>query len=206
MPHTALRTVLRASWYAIGLGLLLQAVQIGVLAAGGAKLPPLAATAADAAQKVSWSFIVCVALACGTALARAGPGAMSALGLLAAPLAFAAARALHKTVAQVLDISVPGGGPSPWLLAGIKAAEYALFGWLIARLIHRPEPRPWPYVRTGLLIGVGFGALFLWALIGAAPAGLPTTTLAARAINELLFPVGCACLLWVTGTLSRRVS
>jgi len=206
MTHDLGRVVVRSSWYAIGLGLLFEVLQLGALRAAGAELPALAAILADTTQKVSWSYIVCVALACGTAATRAGPGAMSVVGFMAAPLSFAAARAIHKSASQVLAVSVPAGGPSPWLLAGIKGVEYALLGWLITRLIRRPEPRLSVYARTGLIIGVLFGALLLWIMNRAAADGLPAPVLVARGLNELLFPVGCSCLLWITGVLARRVA
>jgi hypothetical protein len=200
-----MRTTLRASWYAIGLGLLFETLQLGVLKLGGAGLPAGAAIFADSVQKVSWSYVVCVSLAVGTAASRAHPVATAGLGLLAAPAAFGAARSLHKSVAQALAVGVPSGGPNPWLMAGIKAIEYAVFGYVIMRLIRRPEPRLAAYIRTGLLIGVLFGALLVWLMDRAAPPpGLSWPLLVARSLNEMLFPVGCASLLWVTNVLARR--
>ncbi len=198
------RTLLRASWWAILLGLVLEGLQLAVVAASGGAKPVLNSVLAESAQKVSWSYIVCVALACGTAATRAGPGALGALGLLAAPVAFAVARALHKSAAQALSITLPAGGPSPWTLAGVKAAEYAVFGVLITRLVRRPELKLGAYARTGLVIGAIFGAALLFIMDrAAAPAGLPTPAIVARGVNELLFPVGCACVLWVTSVLAR---
>jgi len=197
-------TLLRASWWAILLGLALEGLQLAAAAASGAATPALNSVLAESAQKVSWSYIVCVALACGTAATRAGPGAIGALGLLAAPAAFAVARAVHKSAAQALSITLPAGGPSPWVLAGVKALEYAVFGLLITRLVRRPELKLGAYARTGLVIGAVFGAVLITIMENAAaPAGLPTPALVARGVNELLFPVGCACVLWVTSVLAR---
>lgn len=199
------RTILKASWYAIGLGLLFEALQLGALKLGGAGLPAAAAIVADSVQKVSWSYIVCVALAVGTAATRSSPAIVGGLGLIAAPVAFAAARALHKSVAQALTVGLPSGGPNLWLMAGIKALEYAVFGFVIMRLIRRPELRLPAYLRTGLIIGVLFGAVLVWLMNRAAPpAGLPTPTLVARCVNEMLFPAGCAAVLWVSNVLARR--
>jgi hypothetical protein len=204
-PSTA-RTILRSSWYAIGLGLLFEGLQLGALRAGGGELPAELAILADSVQKVSWSSLICVALAAGTATTRASASTMAGVGLIAAPLAFGAARALHKSAALALDIGAPSGGPNPWLMAGIKAFEYAVFGYVITRLIRRPELRLPAYLRTGLMIGVVFGALMIWLMDRAAPGGLNTPTLLARSVNEVLFPVGCASLLWVTNIVARRTS
>jgi len=199
------RLLLKASWYAIGLGLLMELLQLGVIGFGGSKLPAFAAIVADTAQKLSWSYLVCVALAAGTAAARANPVALGGLGFLAAPLAFAAARAIHKSVAHALSVNLPAGGPDLWLVAGIKAAEYAVFGFLVMRLIRRPEARLVPYLWLGLAIGAIFGAVLVWLMNRAAlPAGLPPTTLVARSVNELIFPGGCAAVLWITHALARK--
>jgi hypothetical protein len=199
------RTTLQASWYAIGLGLLFETLQLGVLKLGGAGVPAGAAILADTVQKVSWSYIVCVALAIGTAATRGNPVVTGGLGLIAAPAAFGAARALHKSVAQALSVGVASGGPNPWLMAGIKAVEYAVFGFVIVRLIRRREPRLAPYIRTGLVIGVLFGALLVGLMDRAAPPpGLSAPLLVVRSLNEMLFPAGCAVVLWVTNVLTRR--
>jgi hypothetical protein len=199
-------TVVRASWCAIGLGLLFEGLQVGAAYAGGGILPAFPAIVADAAGKVSWSYLVCVSLAIGTATARASPGLVGVLGLLAAPIAFTLARVAHKIAGQSLSVVVPSGGPSPWLLAAIKGAEYFVLGWLIARLLRRPEPRLAVYAATGLAIGAIFGGTLLALMNGAAPDGLPTPILLGRGVNEILFPVGCSCLLWVTGVLTARAS
>jgi hypothetical protein len=204
MPKEFSRTLLRASWWAILIGLALEGIQLAVVAASNGPAPAADVVMAESVQKMSWSTLVCVALAWGTAATRAGPAAVGLLGLFSAPAGFAIARALHKIAAQALSITVPAGGPSPWALAGVKAAEYAVFGVLVTRLVRRPELKLAAYARTGLIVGVIFGAALL-ALMdhAAAPDGLPTPMLVSRGLNELLFPVGCACVLWVTGVLSR---
>ncbi len=203
MPSDLTRTLLRSSWWAIVLGLVLEGLQLAAAAVAGAGTPGAASMLADTAQKVSWSYIVCVALACGTAATRGGPTAIGLLGALAAPVAFGIARAAHKGVAQALSVNL-ATGPSPWLLAGVKAAEYAVFGFVVTRLVRRPELRLPAYVRTGLVVGALFGAPLLWIMDSAAPQGLATPVLVSRGINELLFPVGCACVLWSTSMLARR--
>ena len=201
------RTILLASWTAIGVGLLFEALQVGVVKLGGLPFPSVAVAVGETVQKVCWSYLVCVSLAVGTAVARASPMAVAGLGLVAAPLAFGAARSLHQGVMQLLSAGVPSGGPNVWLLAGIKAAEYAILGFAIAALIRRPEPRLPAYLRAGLVVGVIFGGLIVWLTNHAAPpAGLSATTLVARSVNEVLFPVACASLLWVTNMLARRTT
>src|ERR1700741_3490602 len=96
-------TVVRASWCAIGLGLLFEALQVAAVYAGGGSVPAFAAILADATGKVSWSYLVCVSLAIGTTAARSSPGLVGVVGLLAAPIAFTVARVAHKTAGQTLS-------------------------------------------------------------------------------------------------------
>ena len=201
------RTILLASWTAVAVGLLFEALQLGVMRVGDLPFPALAAVVAETAQKVCWAYLVCVALAVGTAVARASPAAVAGLGLVAAPLAFGAARSLHQGVMQMLSAGVTAGGPNVWLLAALKAVEYAFLGFAITLLVRRPEPRLPPYLRAGLVVGAIFGGIIVWLMHQAAtPPGLPATMLVARSVNEVLFPVACASLLWVTNTLARRAA
>jgi hypothetical protein len=200
------RALLRASWGAIGIGLLLEGLQLATTQAVGGAVPAGAAIFAETVQKLSWSWIVCAALACGVAAGRAAPRVVGLVGLFAAPLSFGVAKAVHKSVAAAVGSAVPAGGPSPWLVAGIKGVEYLVFGVLIALLARRERAPLRAYLGRGLLIGALFGTLVLWLMNQAAPGGLPVASLAARAVNELLFPVGCACVLWSTAALSRRIS
>src|SRR5262245_53623142 len=93
------RTLLRSSWWAIVLGLVLEGLQLAASATAGGAPPATGALLAESAQKVSWSFIVCVALACGATASRARPPVLGLVGLLAAPFAFGVARAAHKSFA-----------------------------------------------------------------------------------------------------------
>ena len=73
MPRELEKTILHASWLAIGLGLFVEALQLALAAGLGAAAPETARVIADTIQKVSWSYIVCVALACGMTAAGKRP-------------------------------------------------------------------------------------------------------------------------------------
>src|SRR5690348_4050321 len=85
-------TVLRVAWLSIGLGLALEILLLVLAAytdtAGTTPKPFLS----DLAQKISWSFIVCVGLAFGSTAAKGREKTMGLLGLMSAPVGFAAAR------------------------------------------------------------------------------------------------------------------
>lgn len=195
--------LLRAIWLAILVGLgveiLCLALQTGLI-----KLPPIATILADTLQRVSWSVLVCAGLAAGLALPR-GPGiasnggAMSLIGVLSAPLAFAAARALHQAVLHAAS-GEPGAaaGPLVFAVAGIRAVEYGVFGYVLARLVRLPPPKWRGYVGLGAAVGATFGTVTLITMnaMSATTVGVAVTIV--RGVNELAFPIGCALVLYAT--------
>ncbi|HEY9421862.1 MAG TPA: hypothetical protein VIW92_10655, partial [Thermoanaerobaculia bacterium] len=128
------RKVLRVAWLSVGLGIVLEIVLL-VLAAftdtGGASPKPFIS---DLAQKISWSFIVCIGLALGTTASKARPGVMGLLGLISAPLAFTVARSVHKGVNEALGLAATAGGASVFLIAALKGVEYAVLGAVLGIL------------------------------------------------------------------------
>jgi len=69
------------AWLAILLGMAMEALMLAV-AAGFRTAAAPDPFLAELAQKVSWSFLVCVGLALGNAIVRARPAAMGVLGLV----------------------------------------------------------------------------------------------------------------------------
>jgi hypothetical protein len=192
---------LRAAWLAILLGLLMEALVVMALAGMG-PVPKLAAAFADTVQKTSWSLIVCAGLAIGAAAARTGSllSSMSLAGLLAAPLGFVLARALHRGAASVVSLGAVGTGASPVWLAILKAVEYGVLGALLGRAADRGGARLGPCLGYGFIAGIVFGGIALWLM-----QPMPAATLVARAVNEMLFPVGCSGVLYASRLLERRI-
>ncbi|HKI00793.1 MAG TPA: hypothetical protein VKK31_02320 [Thermoanaerobaculia bacterium] len=216
LPHTASgdlwRTILRVAWLSIGLGLVLEILLL-LLAAysgtGGTSPKPFVS---DLVQKVSWSFIVCVGLAFGSTAGKARPGmlgrsgTMGLLGLISAPLAFNVARTLHKGVNQALGVAGSVGGLSPFVLAALKAVEYGVLGAALGAVSKRPGGGSLgAHLGTGAAIGMTFGAAILTLLARAAISPMSPVDLAAKGINEVLFPVGCALVLYGAEAVGRRM-
>jgi hypothetical protein len=197
-------TVLRVAWLSIGLGLALEILLLMLAAytdtAGTTPKPFLS----DLAQKISWSFIVCVGLAFGTTAAKAREGVMGFLGLISAPAGFAIARAAHKAAKDALGVA--GGaaaGASPFLIGGLKGIEYAIFGALLAWIGKRSMGLG-AHVGTGFAIGLTFGLAIVAATVQAAATPPTAVDLTAKGINEVLFPVGCALVLYASGAMAKR--
>jgi hypothetical protein len=198
-------TLLRAAWLAILLGLLMEVL---LLALGGALgdvlgLKPLVA---DLVRSVSWSVFVCVGLAVGTAVAKARVPLMGFLGLFSAPVAFEISRVLHKGTLEALAVSgSAAGGLDPLLLALIKGLEYGCLGIGIGWVSQRRWGGAAAHVAVGLLVGLIFGGLELSFAMRATPPPA-AADLFAGGINDVLFPVGCALVLFSAGVLGKKAA
>ena len=201
---TLWKRLLRVGWVSIALGITIELLLL--LLASTQAVPKLAPALADLAQKVSWATIVCVGLAVGSTAARRRSDTMGLLGLISAPLGFHAARAAHKGVGAALGLATGAGAASTLLVAGLKALEYGILGATVGGLGNRrgtPDLRV--HLITGAVVGLVFGGVILFVLTRAAAQPPSAVDLAAKAINELLFPVGCSFVLWASEALGARV-
>ena len=191
--------VLKAAWWAVVLGLGMELVLLGLALLAGAN-PPLRVVVADTAQKVSWSVIVCVGLDLGSASSRKDrEGAMGLVGLLAAPAAFYVAKILHTATLRALQAAGSGsaGYPKPLTAVIIKAVEYAWLGGAIG-FLGKQQAGLKPYAMTGLITGAIVASLIvILNLLPAAPLA-SSASLFAKAVNEILFPVGCSLVLYAS--------
>lgn len=197
-------TLVRAAWLSILLGLGIELILIAV-AAGSGHAGQAAPFVADGVQKISWSVLVCAGLALGIVAGQLRESIAGVAGLFAAPLAFIIARAAHKSAVQALELpAMAAGGPSPLLLAGLKGLEYATLGVALCWIAKRSWGGLLAHAVAGALAGIVFGGTILWLTTTAT---VPTPTVAAllpRIVNELVFPVGCALVLYSAGALTSR--
>jgi hypothetical protein len=197
-------TLLRIAWLAILLGLLLQLALLLVAAGFGKDISPRPLLA-ETLKTVSWSLLVCVGVALGRVAAKGQVPLEGVTGLLAAPLALTAANTVQKGVAEAIDAAGVPAGPTPlWILA-IKAAEYACLGLALNWVGRRAWHSALGHLAVGLMIGVVFGGLFLAVVAQTAPTPLSTPSLLARGVNELLFPVGCALVVFIAEILRAHL-
>lgn len=201
-------TLLKVAGFSVVLGITIELLLILALFLfnklnGGSPKPLLAETA----QKVSWSFLVCTGISVGTAAQRARPAAMSLLGVLFAPLAFVVARATHKGASTALGTDFPPGSvPGVEVMALIKAIQYGTFGAILGFVSRRSwGDRLIVFVGVGLFAGVVFGGIVLWLAFRDVATPEPAK-LVARGINEVLFPVGCAVVLWSATAIGKHAA
>jgi hypothetical protein len=198
------RQILHVAWLSIGLGLLLE-LGLVVYAATVGQVDRPQPFFADLVQKISWGFIVCVGIAFGTTASKAPEARAGLLGLISAPLGFLVSRSLHQAIAAALGVAGAVAGASPFLIGALKGVQYGLFGALLAWLGQQTRGRLSAHVVAGLAFGVTFGLTILLILELGAVEPTPPVGLVSRGLNELIFPVGCAVVVYASSVLSRRL-
>ncbi len=198
------RTIFTTAWMAIVLGLVVQLSVFAAKVGAGAKVPELQLVV-DVASGIAWSVVVCGGVAIGTVASKSAPAMMGALGLVCAPLAFAAAKGTQRGVAWMLGQPMEQIGQLAYQIGGAKTLEYAALGFVLGTVIRTPRST----LPMHALIGAGFGVLFagviMW-LNQASGAPMPTPKIAAIAANELLFPMGCSLVIYWVAKLSDTAS
>jgi hypothetical protein len=202
-----LRRMVAVAWMSIVLGLLMQ----GTILAGKSWLgapPALAQLLIDLVNGVTWSFLVCAGIGLGTTIAKARATIGGLIGLISAPIALGIAKGSQKVM-----ISALGAADKPVILSlatlgTLRAIEYGLLGWLLAWLVWKQEGRVSRYLAAGAAIGIAFGgtitALTIWT---AHRKGLtmPPPAQFATSINEIVFPIGCAFVVFVGLQVGRQI-
>lgn len=197
-PPEFVPRLLRIAWMGVLLGLAIELLLLLVLGLAG-KMPPLFTIIADTLQKMTWSTLVCAALAAAQTLVRVQALGMAAAGLLGAPVALLLARSVHKAVTAALDAPAAQAA-TPWLLAGLKGVEYAILGFLLYWLAKRASGLR-AYAVAGAALGLIFFLLLTWLM--PLDGGLQPELM--RAINEVLHPVGCALVIYFGAQFGSRL-
>jgi len=187
------------------LGFAFQGAILAVKLSGGAA-PAATTVIADLAQGVTWSVLVCVGVGIVTSVSKARPLIAGLLSLLVAPLAVALAKSSQKVMAGLISAAEQEAMLSLSAMSSLKAVEYGFLGWLLARLVQKSEIRATRYFGTGAGIGAVFGGAIAWFGYQAALSkGIQpgAVQIAASLINEVLFPVGCAGVIYAGQLVGR---
>ncbi|HET9768496.1 MAG TPA: hypothetical protein VFS60_16735 [Thermoanaerobaculia bacterium] len=196
--------ILHVGWMSVLLGITIELLLLALATTRG--IPKLAPVVADLAQKVSWATIVCAGLAIGNTAGRRRSDRMGLLGLISAPVGFHVARATHKGVGQALGLVAGAAVGSTFVVAGLKALEYGILGATVGGLGNRGgKPNLRVHLLTGAVVGIVFGSAIIAVAVRAAPQAPTAVDLVAKAINELIFPVGCSFVLWAAEALGSKV-
>lgn len=206
--RSVMATLTTAVWLAIVLGLVVQLLILFAKITAGGKVTGLQLVA-DVASGVTWSALVCSGVAVGTVASRHRAALMGFLGLICAPLAWAAAKGVQRGVQWMLGAPLETLGPLVYQVGVAKTLEYAVLGVLVGRLVRTASSTFRTHVLTGLAVGLVFGGAVLWLNHAHAIAGggaMPVARVAAICVNELLFPVGCAIVIYFVARFADRHS
>jgi hypothetical protein len=198
------RHALGVAALSLALAVLLEAVQVvATIAAGGHYTA--GAGLRDTVLKLPWALLVCVGLWLGIVIGHSRPAVTGLIGLVLAPVASMGARATAQAASGLTFAATVTQTPSPLAVAGLKGLEYAALGFTVAWLQQRHWARATHHVAAGLGAGVLFGGAIL--ALTAVGQALTPVVLAGWLVNELLFPVGCALILFrLGGRRDRRTS
>ncbi len=204
----ALRKLAIIALLSVGLGLLIQVLILVARIAAGGSFPSIGA-AADVAQGVTWALLVCTGVGIGTSIMRARAQIVGLIGALFAPIAVAAAKGSQRLVSSALDLAEQQALLSLGAISLARAVEYAILGFLLGTLAQRGERRVSRYFGVGAGVGLVCGgavlALNAWIAADAGRAfGAPQ--IAAGVVNEVLFPIGCALVIYGGQLVGRAFS
>lgn len=188
------REALRVGLLSLGLAVLLELLQIAVASTAGGDYGPSRA-ARDTLLKLPWAVIVCLSLWTAITLGAGRPTTIALVGLIAAPVASLFARAGAELAHAYAATAAPVPGPPALLVAGLKGLEYACLGLVLIWLRRRGWSALQHHAGAGFLIGLLFGGLLLIVTLRLTSEPFTNAAVGAWAINEVLFPTGCALIL-----------
>ena len=196
------------AWLAILLGLVMQGLSLAGRASVGTH-PTLAQIAVELAQGIAWSFFVCAGVGLGTALAKARAALGGLIGAISAPLAMGLAKGSQKVMASALGAADKPVIMSLMTLGVLRAARIrpARLGAGLAGLAGS-NSRAWHFVLAGALAGLVFGGSITWLTIAIAAArdmAMAPPQIIATALNEMVFPIGCALVVYIALRVGRQL-
>jgi hypothetical protein len=187
--HRIRVNLVRTAGLAALLGLLMEAL----LVLGG----DTSATLSSLLDNGLWPFLVCMAVAIGQAVSGGWPTRAGGFALIATPLAFLAAKVFQKAISVLLEGTAPGSLLTGTLIeeAALRAVEYAVLAASLAWLVRQSWAGALAHLSLGALVGLIFGLVIAYFLT--------PDSLVGWIVEELVFPTGCALIVFASETLTR---
>lgn len=199
-------TLFNVAWMSVLLGVGMELLLL-IVAAGFGKSTEVKSIVADLVQKISWASFVCMGVAVGTAATKMRPAMMGLAGLISGPVAFNLAKILHKSISAGLGVAGPAAGvPSAMVVASLKGLEYAVLGLTLGALDKSSRSSLKSYILIGFLVGLSFGGILLYLTITQSSKPPALISLVSKAVNEIIFPVGCSLVIFAAQKLGKNSS
>lgn len=197
------RKIVTIAWVAILLGFAMQALVLSARVSAGGQLPGIRFLA-DLVQGITWSVLVCFGVSMGTVLVKLRTVLAGILAAICTPIAIGAANAGQKVMAASLGaVGQPAAVPLV-VIAAVKAVEYGLLGWLLSRMVQRGTRGPMPFLLAGAATGLVFGGTITaltWQALAAGGTVPELPRIVGVGVNEVLFPIGCALVIFLAQTV-----
>ncbi|WP_029355111.1 hypothetical protein [Bosea sp. 117] len=203
----ALRRAVMVAWMSVLLGIVIQLLLMAVRLGLGEAWPGVAIIG-EFAHGVSWAMLVCIGLAVGTVAGRDRTLVMGLLGLISGPVAWGVAKGVQRTVQSATGVTPSEVDGFFYIACAIKGVEYAVLGAALGYMSMHAVTRIRSYMLLGAAVGLAAATavvtLNVWrAGHGGAP--LLPVRLAGTALNEFIFPVGCALVICMALRMKRLV-
>ncbi|HEU0115105.1 MAG TPA: hypothetical protein VFQ80_10535, partial [Thermomicrobiales bacterium] len=150
----------------------------------------------DLILKTPWSILVCVALWTGLTFGRGSAVIAALVAWVTAPGASLTAHMLTEMAASYQLSAIHEMLVSPYLVAAQKGVAYVALALLVLWLWTRTRATAWQHAAAGLAVGLLFGGALLLLETARGMHPMTASDLIAGVVNEVLFPIGCALLLW----------
>lgn len=197
--RSTVRRIVTIAWLAILLGFAMQALVLSARVSAGGQVPG-ARFLADLVQGITWSVLVCFGVSMGTILVKLRAVLAGILAAVCTPVAIGAANAGQKVMAASLGAAGQPAALPLVVIAALKAVEYGLLGWALGRMVERGTQGPAPFLLAGAATGLVFGGsitALTWQAIAAGGAAPELARIVGVGVNEVLFPVGCALVIFL---------
>lgn len=204
----AMKRILTAAWLAVIAGVAAQMVVVATRAWFGGAVQA-AGFAAEMAQGVTWSIMVCAAIAVGTLASKSRASIAGWIGLFAGPLAWAAAKGVQKGVQALAGVPQDQLTPLFWSVCGWKGVEYALLGYGLATLVANVTRRLSSYVVFGLVVGLLSACIVIALNLNNAmmtATTVPAPRVASLLANEVFFATACCIVIYSAQMLTRSIA
>lgn len=147
-----------------------------------------------------WPYLVCMAVGVGQAVVGNWPPRAGGFAAVATPVAFLVAKVAQKGIATLLgSAGSDGGGPlisgDLLLEAVLRGLEYAVLAAGLAWLVRQSWGGALAHLALGLTVGVVFGLIILMFL--------QPDSLMGWIVEEVVFPTGCALVVFASETLKQ---
>jgi hypothetical protein len=128
---------------------------------------------------------------------------MGLAGLISAPAGFYMARGAYNGTSELLGLEVAAlPSAATLLIPTVRGLEYMCLGFAIGWVVRQAWGGLLAHLATGLITGLAFGGILL---LLSPPQASTILSVVSWGVNELIFPIGCSLVLFVSDALSKKI-